>query len=311
MAASEAMSSSSHPPRTITLAAIFTSLFGMGCTPREDRKGAEQWGECFTNVECREGKICVSNKCVVPPKTVLRRKAAPREMVYVPAGTFILGNNEGTPMERPQRSSLTGEFFLDKMEVSRQDYLTCVQEGVSRTPRCGEDRGPYHPVVCVSQKDARTYCTFRQKRLPTEEEWEKGARGMKATRYPWGDSKPTCEKARFKGCGDQTAPSGSTPQGASPFGALDMAGNVWEWTSTRKPPWDPTADPHRKRAGYAVPGGTPPKPGANRNLTRDHFILRGGSYKENAAGIRTTIRLLLPWDFYSPLLGFRCARDVR
>ena len=165
--------------------------------------------------------------------------STPSGMVKVPGGTFLMGDDE-----RPVH---VDPFSIDPTEVTVDAYAECVRAG-----RCTEpsdrsvssycnwgygDRGQ-HPINCVDWNQARAYCAYRGKRLPTEAEWEKAARGTDGRKYPWGNETVSCRLAVWgdgqstDGCGrHSTWAVGSFEAGASPYGALDMAGNVWEWTS--------------------------------------------------------------------------------
>ena len=171
-------------------------------------------------------------------------------MVRVPAGEFTMGSDEvdkeakalqygfRKPLyanEHPSRKvTLTG-FHIDKTEVTNTEYLEFVKTTKHRLPN-GWKAGEYpegmgdHPVVNVSWKDADVYCKWRKRRLPTEAEWEKAARGADARRFPWGPEFDI-EKVNTLGEYNGTTPVGKFPEGASPYGALDMSGNVMEWTS--------------------------------------------------------------------------------
>jgi formylglycine-generating enzyme required for sulfatase activity len=154
------------------------------------------------------------------------------------------------------------------------------------------------PVNCVSQEQASAYCRFVGKRLPTEAEWEFAARGPKLQAYPWGDDAPTsCRQAIVGGlegpCGKRrgTYDVGTTIDGASSFGALDMAGNVWEWVADgfESYPKEDAVDPF-----------VPPRGGKG--------IVRGGSWDYSPAGAKSTTRLPIDRTTVLPNVGFRCAR---
>jgi formylglycine-generating enzyme required for sulfatase activity len=172
-------------------------------------------------------------------------------MVYVPAGDFVMGSNgddlyqflpEPTvnylcwqcryQSETPQRIVPLDAYWIDKTEVTNAQYRKCVKAGACERPECwgkGDFNDPDQPVVCVSWYDAQDYATWVGGRLPTEAEWEKAARGDDGRFFPWGNGPADCSKANIKGCVGKPLPVGSLPDGASPYGALDMAGNVWEW----------------------------------------------------------------------------------
>jgi formylglycine-generating enzyme required for sulfatase activity len=162
-------------------------------------------------------------------------------MTCIEGGTFV---NDHAPMA--ERDVAT--YWLDTTEVTVADYAACVTAG---GPGCttpdtetycnwGVSGRENHPINCVDWFQATAYCTWAGKRLPDEWEWEWAARGRDAGRtYPWGDEEPTCARAvmddpeAVSGCGaESTAPVGSKPAGASRDGVLDLAGNVWEWTSS-------------------------------------------------------------------------------
>jgi formylglycine-generating enzyme required for sulfatase activity len=223
------------------------------------------------------------------------------EMVTIPAGPFIMGYDGGLDDEKPPHEVDLPEYQVDIFEVTNAQFAAFVeatgyqteaeQAGSGRTWRDewaeGEDN---HPVVRVSWNDAMAYCEWVGKRLPTEAEWEKAARGPEGFLYPWGN---TYEPARANGrdCGlRSTVTVGSYGQGASPYGLFDMAGNVREWS----------ADP-----GYfSYPGNTTPS-----SYYGDEFrVLRGGGWFDDPSDLRTTRRnptspTAANWD-----IGFRCAK---
>lgn len=166
-------------------------------------------------------------------------------MVQVPAGEFFMGCNERVDTEcpedeKPGRQVYNLEAFrIDKTEVTVAQYSKCVAVGGCSSPNTGgscnygQGGGGNHPVNCVDWAQADAYCRWAGKRLPTEQEWEKAARGTNGYKYPWGNEWNQ-SRANTDGSGDgysETAPVGSFPTGASPYGVLDMAGNVWEWTA--------------------------------------------------------------------------------
>ena len=190
-----------------------------------------------------------------PPAVIVGNDGA--EMVLVPAGEFIMGSEEGDADEKPRHRVYLDAFYIDKYEVTNARFQQFVQATGHRTQAEREGsgytgdksglvdganwrapRGPgssiagleQHPVVSVSQEDAKAYCTWAGKRLPTEAEWEKAARGTDGRTYPWGNQFDST-KGNFDGKNKGTVPVGTYEGGKSPYGAYDMAGNVWEWVA--------------------------------------------------------------------------------
>lgn len=168
-------------------------------------------------------------------------------MVSVPAGEFLMGCNEEDDSEcteddeKPQRKVNVPAFRIDRTEVTVEAYRRCFDAKRCSVPdtkgrgSCNWDRAGYekHPINCIDWNQAEAFCAWAGKRLPTEAEWEKAARGTDGRVYPWGatwDITRANVYESYDGYKD-TAPVGSFPAGASPYGALDMAGNVWEWTA--------------------------------------------------------------------------------
>jgi formylglycine-generating enzyme required for sulfatase activity len=244
------------------------------------------------------------------------------EMVCVPAGEFLMGSSDADmdaalalcgycrdrfAREQPQHTVYLDAFWMDKTEVTNAHYRQCVEAGACAVPQCwelDEYDAPDQPVVCVSWDDAQAYADWVGGRLPSEAEWEKAARGTDGRIYPWGNTfdgrklnfcERNCEKNSFK---DETsndgyaytAPVGSYPSGASIYGALDIVGNVREWTA------DWLDEDYYSRS----PGRNPQGPG--EGLYR---VLRGGSYFTPQWVTRCTFR-----DRYHPSVsdvnvGFR------
>ena len=192
-------------------------------------------------------------------------------------------------------------FEIDRLEVTRAEYARCTRAGACPPPHlgAGDDRigRPTHPVVGVSAHDAEDYCRFVGGRLPSDDEWEKAARGdLDARNFPWGDLfDPKLANhggAEGSEAGDHApflAPVGSYPDGASPYGVFDLAGNVWEWTSSA---FTPGMRVRPAEAGGAV------------------RTIRGGSFKSSAMMLRVSYRVGLASVEYAPDLGFRCAYDL-
>jgi len=227
-------------------------------------------------------------------------------MVKVPAGKFLMGSKSGDSDEKPQREVYLDGFWIDKYEVTVDLYARCVKAGKCTKPKTGKyynwdvsGRGN-HPINGVDWYQANAYCKWTGKKLPTEAMWEKAARGTDGRKFPWGNQEASCKYAVMddggKGCGrDSTWPVGSKPGGVSPYGAHDMAGNVWEWTS------DWYGSSYYGNAPARNPRG--PSSGSFR-------VVRGGRwYYVVPAYLRAANRY-----FYSPGgayydIGMRCARS--
>jgi len=235
-------------------------------------------------------------------------------MLRVPAGEFLMGSDSGDADERPQRRVYLDAFEIDQYKVTNVQY----RRFLAATGRAGPQRWPeryahlvpgrdpnwrgatypagetLHPVVGVGWTDAMAYCAWAGKRLPTEAEWEKAARGIDGRRYPWGDEwQAGRANTREAGVG-YTQPVGSYPAGASPYGALDMAGNAWEWVSDLYDRQYYTYAPDRNPSG--------PSTGTGERM------LRGGAWDSPPDHVRASYRNAT--HFFGPNFraGFRCAR---
>ncbi|MFN7951685.1 MAG: SUMF1/EgtB/PvdO family nonheme iron enzyme [bacterium] len=234
------------------------------------------------------------------------------DMVFVPAGAFTMGSNDGQSDEQPVHTITLSAFWIDRHEVTVDDYLSCVADTACVDPNGVFGTNDYcnygapgrgsHPVNCIDRAKATAYCTWASKRLPTEAEWEKAARGALDSRtYPWGDTEASCDYAVMSddlaggtGCGaDQTDVVGLKPAGLSVYGGYDMAGNVWEWVSDW---YDATY--------YATSPATNPT-GPATGTTR---IVRGGSWFHDFSYQRLANRNSVPPSYSTPSTGFRCAR---
>jgi formylglycine-generating enzyme required for sulfatase activity len=216
----------------------------------------------------------------------------------VPASMFAMGCNAALDMdckddENPSHMVSIGTFAIDKTEVTQAEYSSCVQAGKCNAPSCDWDCSQStFPAGCLNWADAKAYCTFVGGHLPTEAEWELAARGTDGRVYPWGNDAPTCDLVNMDGCGEKAQAVGSHPSGASPFGAVDMAGNVVEMV----------ADYYAADYYATSPATNPTGPASGA-----HFVGRGGGYKSEAVWQRTSARDTYDADDTSTSLGFRCA----
>jgi formylglycine-generating enzyme required for sulfatase activity len=191
-------------------------------------------------------------------------------------------------------------------------YALCVQAGACAVPSnnklFGDHKLDKHPVVKVSWANAQSYCSWAGRRLPTEAEWEKAARGTDGRIYPWGDTAPqghllnycdrNCRDALKDASNDDgyadTAPAGSYPAGASPYGVLDMAGNVWEWVF----------DWYNEAYYASSPSYNPLGPGSGSQR-----VVRGSNWYSAVQDLRLTLRYHFNLSTYRDQLGFRCAQE--
>lgn len=236
-------------------------------------------------------------------------------MVLVPAGEFLMGSKGLSGIEEPIHQVYLDSFYIDKFEVTFEQYARFLNEegnqfeGLANWIEANDPDLHVHEIEGVWQVDpgfenfpmnemtwygARAYCAWRDARLPTEAEWEKAARGTDGRLYPWGDE-ADCSKANFKGCNTGAVPVDAYPEGVSPYGAFNMAGNIMEWVN------DWFDETYYANSPYENPPG--PENGTHR-------VFRGGAFINGAHHIRTTYRWpKLPVLTYVAT-GFRCARDA-
>jgi formylglycine-generating enzyme required for sulfatase activity len=233
--------------------------------------------------------------------------------VRVDKGTFLMGSDSGADDESPPHTVFVSAVAVDRHEVTNRQYRLCVKSGVCKPPSLlsSNRRKAYYdnplfadyPVIFVDWSAANTYCRFVGGRLPTEAEWEKTARGDDGLprEFPWGDGAPTCALANMGGkggCVGDTDRVGRRIEGASPYGALDMAGNVWEWVSD----WYGAA--YYDESPTTNPVG--PEEGSLK-------VMRGGCWQSGGDSLRVTCRKAALPSTWAPNVGFRCAyeKEVR
>jgi formylglycine-generating enzyme required for sulfatase activity len=249
-------------------------------------------------------------------------------MVPVPAGTFTMGSADGDSDEKPPHKVKLSAFCIDKTEVTVAAYRQCTRDrhsalqctvpnagGFCNWDKTGRDT---HPINCVDWTQAGAYCRWTGGYLPSEAQWEYAARGTEGRKYPWGEELPG--PSLLNVCGSEcaaahpgwstmyagndkwpeTAPVGTYPAGESPFGALDMAGNVWEWVAD----W---------YAPYPAEGKTIPEDpkGPDKSPESRRVIRGGGWYSDDASGVRAVCRSGYDVSVRGNYVGFRCARGQK
>lgn len=224
---------------------------------------------------------------VPAPEPVSSASPCGPDMIHIPPGAFTMGAGRGA--DSPTAAVKLGGFCIDAREVTVGEYAECVKAGSCDEPRPGpacrwtnEQRA--YPVACVRLADARAYCAFRAKRLPTEEEWEFAARGTDARPFPWGQAPPDRQACWNRG---EPCEAGSMREDRSPFGVLDMGGSVSEITAGKYCPYG------------AAPKDCPPW---------SPVVVRGGSFaSRDPVAMHAAFRDDFQFDESSPNTGFRCA----
>lgn len=247
------------------------------------------------------------------PEVMHGKDGAP--MVVIPAGSFTMGSNEGLPAERPEHVVTLNAYAIDRYEVSMRLYRKFLQEAQRDAPPTWDDEAAEtvgdRPVVGVSWADASAYCTWAGKRLPTEAEWEKGARGTDGRRYPWGPMQPFVDIANYNrgvwvseavtlvsvagGVEGMSVRHGLKEGGRSPYGLHHMAGNAAEWV----------ADWYDREYYAKSPDKNPAGPAKGEKR-----VIRGGSWSDLPVALRASARVSAEPDFQDRTIGFRCAMDA-
>ena len=223
-------------------------------------------------------------------------------MALIPEGEFVMGSNERWDDEAPEHISSTKAFYMDLNEVTNSDYEKFVVATQQVTPYHWPEgnipkRKAQHPVVYVSWFDASNYCKWAGKRLPTEQEWEKAARGQDGLIYPWGNQWALDKSNHPYKNSTGTESIGSYPEGQSPYGLNDMSGNVWEWVDS-----------------YYLPH--PGNPVTRAEYGKDKRVLKGGSWFDclsYGCGLSapTFNRSFFTPEVKNNSFGFRCAKDAK
>jgi formylglycine-generating enzyme required for sulfatase activity len=241
------------------------------------------------NEYSRRSRQSSANTSSSPPPSS-NAAVIPEGMIAVPGGMLRMGREEGDPFERPTHTVVVSPFLIDRTEVTNEQYEKFVQETGHRAPThwqsgtFARNEGKL-PVVNVSWQDAADYASWAGKRLPTEAEWEFAARGTEARLYPWGSKWETGRANVRDGGSGRIVPVGSYPEGASKFGVLDLAGNVWEWTSSELTSYSNSSE-------VLAPGR----------------VIRGGAWdvpRDRATG---TYRGVVQADRTYDKTGFRCVK---
>ena len=236
-------------------------------------------------------------------------------MVLVPAGPFTMGSNDGLPNERPEHSVTLDAYNIDQYEVTLSLYRKFLNAEKQEPPLTWDDEAAStvgdRPAIGIKWKSAAAYCQWAGKRLPTEAEWEKAARGTDRRRYPWGDMQPFVDIANYNrgvwvseaitlmavtsGIEGMSVRHGLKEGGRSPYGVFHMAGNAAEWV----------ADWYERDYYRKSPGKNPPGPS-----TGEKRVLRGGSWADVPSALSVTARFSAEPDFEDRTMGFRCAMNV-
>ncbi len=262
---------------------------------RAHKAGHEDWERDVEVAANQRAEVVIDIETLGPAKVLRTEDGA--EMVLVPAGEFMMGS-EDYDNEKPRHRVIVDAFYIDKYEVTNALYRRFMDATSRDAPfywRDGKWNGASQPVVGVGWNDADAYCRWVGKRLPTEAEWEKAARGTDGRKYPWGDQWDASRANSSQSRNGVTVAVGLYPSGVSPYGAHDMAGNAWEWVA------DWFDKDYYKRSPERNPQG--PDSGTSR-------VLRGGSWVNFPFDLRTAGRYNGTPDGRMLNIGFRCARGL-
>jgi len=240
------------------------------------------------------------------PEIHPKQQVAPKDgmvLIYIPAGEFLMGTNiKDVPQSKPQHIVNLSAFWIDRTEVSNGMYARCVKDLKCAPPVNPRDKNPYYnnprftnyPVIYIKWGNAVDYCRWAGRRLPTEAEWEKAARGTDGRTYPWGEDDPNPSLLNYDNNIGGPLPVDSYPLGTSPYGVLNMAGNVREWVND----WYNRS--YYFRTVFINPHG--PMSGESKSL-------RGGAFDDSGRQVTVYNRFNhLPYSAGNDR-GFRCAMD--
>lgn len=233
-------------------------------------------------------------------------------MILIPAGPFTMGSNDGLPNERPEHPVELDAYYIDQYEVTLALYRKFLDSGKHDSPPTWDDEAATtvgdRPAIGMKWTDAEVYCKWAGKRLPTEAEWEKAARGTDARRYPWGSMQPFVDIANYNrglwvseaitlasvtsGLEGMSVRHGLKGGGKSPYGLNHMAGNAAEWV----------ADWYDRDYYQNSPKKNPTGPAQGEKR-----VLRGGSWADLPLSLRVTARVSAEPEFEDRTIGFRCA----
>ncbi|HUI93614.1 MAG TPA: formylglycine-generating enzyme family protein [Chitinivibrionales bacterium] len=266
--------------------ALFYSFAGSHPSPSGDIKiflpepGAENKAADSVSADTAEPGDDAEKKQAAPPSRI--------NMAWIESGCFVMGSpdGEGDPDEHPQHRVCLSGFYMDRYEVTQEEYQRLTKKNPSVFSKC-----PNCPVEYVSWTEAKEYCERTGKRLPTEAEWEYAARGGTQTRYFWGNSMDTAYVWYQANAGNKTHPVGQ--KRPNPFGLYDMLGNVREWCSDRFS--DNTYRTSTVNDPVSVTGRYP--------------VMRGGSWMDDAKKVRCMARASENPKTKDSMIGFRCAAD--
>ena len=245
-------------------------------------------------------------------QTIKGKDGAP--MILIPAGPFLMGSNDGLPNERPEHTVTLNAYYIDQFEVTSGRYQKFIESARRNVPPTWDDESVQAmgdlPAVGMSWTDAAAYCKWAGRRLPTEAEWEKAARGTDGRRYPWGHMQPFVDIANYNrgmwvseaitlvpvnsGLEGMSVRHGLKDGGKSPYGLFHMAGNAAEWV----------ADWYDREFYQKSVDKNPTGPS-----TGEKHVMRGGSWADLPIALRVTARFSADPDFEERTIGFRCAVD--